>query len=212
MDFHDLTRPLDFAALARPVRFAQARANEVPAPFVHPGCTNRRLAALREAADVLAHLPGPGEALHAIMTGRYDLTDLCDVILARLGTVAHLRVATLSFNARNSARLRAWVDGRAVERLTLLCSKFFVRHFPEVYQEVRQALAPPHAVAASRNHCKLVCFHFADGRKMALEGSANLRTNSNTENATLIHDAAVHDFHAGYIDGEVSRHGGPEGE
>jgi hypothetical protein len=39
----------------------------------------RRAAQLKEAADVLSCLPGPGEALHALMTGRYDLMHLSRV-------------------------------------------------------------------------------------------------------------------------------------
>jgi hypothetical protein len=147
--------------------------------LIRPQSENRRLAALREAGDVLTVLPRLGESLHAIMTGRYDLTDLLDVILAQVGTVAHLRIATLSFNARNVQRLTAWIEAGAVEKLTLLCSRFFVEHNPEIFDQLREVLAEPHRLAASRNHCKVVCFHFRNGAKLALEGSANLRTNSN---------------------------------
>jgi hypothetical protein len=35
------------------------------------------------------------------------------------------------------------------------------------------------------------------------EGSANLRTNKNIEQFTCIHDHALHDFHAGWIDREA---------
>src|SRR5262249_30101062 len=159
----------------RPVRFGKGPALDgVPRPLIRPQPGNRRLAALREAGDVLAVLPGPGEALHAIMTGRYDLTDLLDVILTQLRAVAHLRIATLSFNSRNVDRMRAWTETGPVKRMTMLCSRFFVEHNPQLFDQALEALVPPHRLAASRNHCKVVCFHFATGGKLSLEGSANL--------------------------------------
>jgi len=205
---------MDFKAMMRPVRFGTGPApDDVPRPLLREQAPNRRLAALREAGEVLAVLPGPGEALHAIMTGRYDLCDLLDVMLTRLGTATHVRIATLSFNARNVERMAAWTEGAgAVQRLTLLCSRFFVEHNPETFEQLREALRPPHRLAAARSHCKIVCFDFGTRGKLALEGSANLRSNSNTENLCLIRDAALHDWHAAYIDAEVSKHEGDESD
>jgi hypothetical protein len=163
---------------------------------------------LREARQVLNVMPGPGESLHAVQSGRYDLANVVDVILERLGTAAALRIATLSFNRRNVQRMAAWTESRAAQRLTLLCSSFFYEHNPELFQEAHQILAPPHRLAASRNHCKVIAFDFATGDKLVLEGSANLRTNGNREQFCLIHDAALHDWHGRWIDAEVSRNEG----
>jgi hypothetical protein len=77
------------------------------------------------------------------MTGRYDLTDLIDALLNRLGAALHLRVATLSFNDRNLRRLTAWTNSRAVETLSLLASRFFTHHYPELWEQVLQALGRP---------------------------------------------------------------------
>jgi hypothetical protein len=66
----------------------------------------RRTAMLREAKDVLPHLPARGEALHALLTGRYDLMVLITAVLERRPDVcAHLRLATLSLKQRNSYEL-----------------------------------------------------------------------------------------------------------
>jgi hypothetical protein len=48
----------------------------------------------------------------------------------------------------------------------------------------------------------------ASGDKLTLEGSANLRTNSNREQFCLIHDPGLHDWHAAWIDSEVARNEG----
>jgi hypothetical protein len=55
----------------------------------------RRAAGIAEAKAVLAHLPGPGESLHALCTARMDLTDVIGALLERLGRCDHLHVATL---------------------------------------------------------------------------------------------------------------------
>jgi hypothetical protein len=198
---------MDFKAMMRKIRFGKGLpVDEVPAPFLRRESSSRRLAALREARDVLKVLPGRGESLSCIQTGRYDLTDVLDALFDRLGAAVHLRIATLSFNARNVQRMAAWTEAGTVQRLTLLCSAFFQDHSPELFEEARQALCAPHRMAASRNHCKVVCFHFATGDKLALEGSANLRTNSNREQFSLIHDARLHDWHCAWIDEQVAKH------
>jgi hypothetical protein len=46
------------------------------------------------------------------------------------------------------------------------------------------------------------------GGKLALEGSANLRSNGNREQFLLANDAGLHDWHARWIDGLVALHEG----
>ncbi len=143
------------------------------------------------------------------MTGRYDLTDLIDAIFARLGTVAEMRVATLSFNAHNVRQIEGWIAGTTpqVTRVSILCSLFFQDHNPETYEKLREVLAATGGkLAASRNHCKVVTLAFTSGIKLSLEGSANLRTNSNREQFCLINDPVLHDWHAAWIDEEVGKH------
>ena len=43
----------------------------------------RRQAGIKEAADTLAHLPGPGESLHAVMTVRLDMTDVLNAAVGK---------------------------------------------------------------------------------------------------------------------------------
>ena len=47
---------------------------------------------------------------------------------------------------------------------------------------------------------------FGPGGKMVLEGSANLRTNSNREQFCLLNHPGLHDWHALWID-ELVSHG-----
>lgn len=176
----------------------------------------RRAAMLREADAVLNVLPAPGEALHALITGRYDLMHLVVRLLGRLGPARSLRIATLSYNGRNLQEMLSILDGPDPPRLTLLCSAFFRDHNRELWEEtVGEFRDRGQRVAAARSHAKVVTLECASGARLALEGSANLRSNSNREQFALINDHALHDWHASWIDELVSKHepeNGADGE
>src|SRR5262245_42509443 len=98
-------------------------------PAAHTARARRRyMAMLRESADILARLPGPGESLHALMTGLFDFCTLLGHVVTRHPTpCARLRIATLAFSSRNTAELMQLHDGGAVRSLSLLCSDFFAK-------------------------------------------------------------------------------------
>lgn len=202
---------IDFRAIAR-TSFSAKRPGADPAgqaltPHARRQAV-RRTAMLAEAKDVLPHLPGPGEALHAIMTGRYDLMHLLVAILEfRAEPVESMLIATLSYNGANLAELKGLLDSGKVKRLGLVCSKFFSEHNKWLYEQtVRELGERGGRVACPRSHCKVVCLHWQSGDKMVCEGSANLRTNSNREQLALMHDAALHDWHAAWIEQELMHH------
>jgi hypothetical protein len=164
---------------------------------------------LAEASAVLSVLPEPGEALHALITGRYDLMHLLVVLLERIGPAKAVRIATLSYNGRNLSEMTRLLDDGKTATLTLLCSAFFRDHNKELWEETLEEFrARGQRAAAARTHAKVITMHLADGRKVALEGSANLRSNSNREQFALIHDASLHDWHAAWIDELVTQHEG----
>jgi hypothetical protein len=194
------------------VRFGRRPAGDgLPAP--HVGQAARRNAQLAEAADALAALPGPGETVHALMTGRYDLMHLLVAVIDRLGTVDAMRIATLSYNGRNLAEMVRLLDSEAVRRLTLLCSSFFRDHNGDLWEETLEEFrSRGQRAAAARSHAKVVTFAFASGRRLTAEGSANLRSNGNREQLLLADGAGLHDWHAGWIDALVAQHEGDEGD
>jgi hypothetical protein len=175
---------------------------------------SRRTGEVGRLAESLPALPKPGEALHLLMTGRYDLTAVLAVILQRQGPFDRLRIATLSFNARNVAELAGWLDARQVGALTLLASVFHRENSPAEWQaavhELRQARGV--RLAAARNHAKVVTMEWAGGACLALETSANLRTNSNQEQLTLVNDHPLCSWHGGWIDALVAKHEREEAE
>lgn len=72
--------------------------------------STRRVAGIAEAKAVLAHLPAPGESLHALCTSRMDLTDVITRLIETLGPIVEMRIATLGYNARNLRTILGWID------------------------------------------------------------------------------------------------------
>ncbi len=187
-------------------------ADAVPSPIVARAAA-RRTAQLAEAADVLAVLPAEGESLHAVMTGRYDFMHLIAVLVDRIGIIEKCRIATLSYNRRNLAEMLALIDAGKVKTLTLLCSAFFRDHNKGLWEEtLTEFRERGQRAAAARSHCKIVTLAAAGSARWTMEGSANLRTNSNREQFALFRDAGLHDWHATWIDELVTRHEGDEAE
>jgi hypothetical protein len=169
----------------------------------------RRKAQLKRAADVLPHLPGPGEGLHTLLTGYFDFALVLTCVLrSRPAPCEALRVATLSFSKRNVQEMAGWLDEGLVRRLVLLSSDFMKEGNPATYFGAVKELAEQRGqtVGAARCHAKVACLHFADGLKLTFEGSANLSTNRNLENLCVVNDAALHDWHAAWIDAKVAEH------
>lgn len=171
--------------------------------------SRRRMAMLAEARDVLRCLPQPGESVHGLMTGRYDLMHLILIIVESRPEVPIecMRLATLSYNGRNLAEMLRLLDSGRVHQLSLICSTYFAEHDRDLYEEtVQEFRKRGQRVAAPRSHAKVVTLAFSDGEKLVLEGSANLRTNSNREQFCLIHDAGLHDWHAAWMDKLITSH------
>src|SRR4051812_13048117 len=104
--------PVSFGGIPRP---AFGRAPQPPPPTPAPKTTKataRYQRAARTAAALLPELPGPGESVHALMTGYFDLCQVITATAARLPTLSHLRIATLCYNKRNAAELLSLLDAR----------------------------------------------------------------------------------------------------
>jgi hypothetical protein len=203
------TAPRPAFGAAPRLTFDQRPAGDgTPAPHVDHA-TARRTALLAEAADVLAVLPGPGETVHCLLTGRYDLMHLLVCLIDRLGSVDAMRIATLSYSARNLAEMVSLLDSSRVKTLTLLCSLFFAEHNTSLWEQSLEEFRDRNQrAAAARSHAKVVTFAFASGRRLTLEGSPNLRSNGNREQVLLADGAGLHDWHARWIDELVTQHEG----
>lgn len=178
-----------------------------PKPHLETGEIQRRTERLPKAENVLQVMPGPGEALHVLMTGRYDLMDMICALIGQRGTVDAMRCSTLSFHDKNLATMVDLIDRQAIRVLNLCCCTFFKNLNKSLWAESQKEFRKRgQRIAAARVHAKVVTLHFADGSKFAMEGSSNLRHNDCWENLCIIHGAALHDWHATWIDGLIDRH------
>jgi hypothetical protein len=168
----------------------------------------RRGAMLKRAEDALPHLPGPGEAVHFLQTGYFDLMTLVPLLVSAHGKARHVRLATLSYNGRNLTEMVGLLDGGGCARLTLLTSTFFRNNNGALYRETCEELRGRGAtVAAHKTHAKVVTLDFG-GAKLSVEGSANLRSNRSVEQVMIARHAALHDWHAAWIDSFAADHQG----
>jgi hypothetical protein len=176
--------------------------------------TVRRPADVRAASDLLSG-PAllPGHALHAVTAGRIDMTAVMRALAQRYGRIAAARIATLSLGRANVDELLALHADGLLGTASLLASAYFRDMEPELWADARDRLrAAGHRVAACRTHRKVIALEFEGGMRLAIEGSANLRSNGSAREQFMVaHDAGLHDFHAAWIDALVDQHGG-EGE
>ena len=161
-------------------------------------------------------LPAAGEAVHALITGRFDLMHLVVAVLEKIGPADAVRIATLSYNGRNLSEMVRLLDEGKTKTLTLLCSSFFRDHNKELWTETLDEFRErKQRAAAARSHAKVVTIEMAAGVKLVVEGSANLRSNSNREQIALLRHDGLHDWHGAWIDALVAQHEGenrPDGE
>ena len=202
----DRPAPLAFAAIPRPAFGTAARHLDAP-PRLTTRADRRYTRAAKTAAELLPDLPAPGESVHALMLGHFDLCQVISATAKRLPALRHLRIATLCYSKRNVAELCSLLDGRKGDpvALTLLVSDFFKEHNKALHEWAAGELAqfPAVRVASAGTHCKVACFDLGDGDGLTFEGSANLRTNKNREQLAAIRDRTLHDWHAGWIDAFV---------
>jgi hypothetical protein len=172
----------------------------------------RRAAGIREAKEVLAHLPAAGESLHALCTSRFDLTDVIAALVGKLGRCERCLVATLGYNQKNLSAMLSWLDTGAIQSLTLLASIFFRSHNGAMWgRTLREFQRRGQRAACCHSHAKVVTLAFADGTRLSIEGSANLCGNgSGREQFCLVNHALLHDWHAAWISDLVTKHAGKE--
>jgi hypothetical protein len=185
------------------------QAGEAPRRAAEFRASLRRRAQLQRAAEVIPHLPGPGESLHTLLTGYFDFALVLTCVLrAHPAPCTHCRISTLTFSRRNVAEMTRWLDERIVERLSLLCANYMQKGSPDIYFAAVKELAEQRGqvVGSARCHAKVATLAFADGVKLAFEGSANLRTNRNYENLCVANDAGLHDWHAAWIEAKLLEH------
>jgi hypothetical protein len=155
------------------------------------------------AAEALGKMPADGEAIHIVISGRFALWDFTPAILNLSGSsIDTLHVATLGFSKRNIAKMCEMLDTGKIGTVHLLCSHYFAGTSGPIYNFAVQEFAsrPAAKFLSVRTHAKMILIALADGRRLVIESSANLRSCKNIEQASVFADAALHAFHKCWIE------------
>jgi hypothetical protein len=157
-----------------------------------------------DAMKILHDLPGPGESLHGVLSGRFALFDLIPALINVTDQpIDDLTLATLSFSKYNAADLLNLIDAGKVKNVGLLISYFFKAQNRPLYDAlVPQLRELGFPVLSMRVHAKLILARMADGTKYVIESSANLRSCDNVEIFVMTRDDALYDFHHQWIYGQ----------
>jgi hypothetical protein len=168
-------------------------------------CTKRdaklRLAT-SDFAQIIEHLPEPGESVHAITRGNQPLWACVGAVLtlARPATIAEMAVSTLSANATNARDLFARLDAGEIGRVWFLASDVFAAKCPREHTMLNDGLkARCQEYGIARTHAKILAMKLSDGRHVTIESSANCRSCRSIEQLTLFGDPDLLDFHAAWI-------------
>jgi hypothetical protein len=164
----------------------------------HQGEDGRRVA---KAKDVLQRLPGPGDSFHVLLSGHFRNSDFIPSILDLAGCRCDaLSICTLGYDRHTVDLLLREIDARRIAHLSMLSCVYAQSHYPALHNWLTAELQRRGSRhLAARVHVKVMAFDFADGRRIALESSANLRSCNMAELTTATGDAGLTAFHHRWI-------------
>lgn len=158
----------------------------------------------RTASEAMGRIPGETEAFHLAIAGKFALWHFVEAALTLAGcNIDMLHVATLGFSRKNITAMTQLVDRGDIRRVRLLCSHYFKNTSKGIYEYAAgefQARPGSMDFLSLRAHAKLLLLALEDGRRMTVESSANLRSCKNIEQATVIGDPRLYNFHRQWID------------
>ena len=157
----------------------------------------------KDAAEALGRLPGPREAFHLVIAGKFALWDFTPAVLALAApaTVSDLYICTLGFSKANISSISELLDAGKIGRLSLIASHYFKGTSPDTYTFGAEALDKRGQKFISiRSHAKLLAMQLSDGRTAVFEASANLRSCKNIEQVVAVGDPGLFEFHRQWME------------
>lgn len=207
MTWIDTLQPIDLDGL-RPVFAADAVAKDAGIRLDDEQVFRRRgqhqaddCTRISRAKDVLVTLPQPDESIHVLLSGHFRNSDFIPVILDMAGDrCEQLSVCTLGYDRHTADMLLRELDAGRIGRLSMLSCVYAQSHFPDLHAWLTTELSRRGSRhLAARVHVKVMAFDFADGRRIAVESSANLRSCNMAELTTVTADEGLTEFHHRWI-------------
>lgn len=154
------------------------------------------------ADEILDAFPrGPGERLHALLSGDFIFCDLLTRLIDREGPPISATISTLSLSGKNCEAL-ALVLKKKPFPLHLIVSDFFRTMNPLIFGTIQNLLDEPFEtvrLSNGRTHAKVAIFDYGE-RCFVIEGSANLRSSNNLEQVFVVDDREVYEFHKAWME------------
>jgi hypothetical protein len=158
----------------------------------------------RSAGEAIGRLPGPREAFHLAISGKFALWDCVPAVLslAAPATITSLYIATLGFSKANVESMATLLDAGEIGSITLIASHYFKGTSPDIYTHGLETLtARGQRFLSIRSHAKLLAMKLVDGRTVTIEASANLRSCKNIEQLSVFGDPGLFEFHTKWMEG-----------
>ena len=175
-----------------------------------------RAVAYRHAKDLASELGDIRGRWRCILGGRFVFGDLIEALIVNNNwLVRELWINTLSINNENIDSLRNLIDPEAdyVRELNLIVSDhFYAKERGSLVQYAYEVLDIDNRfqLAACRTHMKTTLIWVddgtPDGRKIVIEGSANLRSSGNIEAITVEECPAWFDVNRELLTGILERY------
>ena len=143
----------------------------------------------------------PGSRMFAVVSGNFVFGDVLGALAKRLN-MRKITIQTLSMSERNINVLGRVLDTcKNLERLRLVLSDYFYSHerrpgqlVPHIYETLDREDGPEFDCAYASVHTKIVSIETANGGKLVMDGSANLRSSRNIEQLRVECDADLYDW------------------
>lgn len=144
---------------------------------------------------------GKGERINAVVSGNFIFGDFIEAyIVNHNAKVPKMTISTLSLSQDNVDSLRNLLIGGFVDQLNLIISAYFYSHekrrlIPYIYENLD--------IDGKRFQ---LAFATTGGKKIAIHGSANLRSSGNVEQFILEENAEIYDFFDGIADEIIDKY------
>lgn len=144
-----------------------------------------------------------------IIKGTFIFGDFIEALIVENNwSVERLSISTLSMSENNVDSLRNLIDGGFVEKLDLIVSDHFFSHerhnlVPYIYEQLD--IEDKFQFAVCGSHCKIGLISTKCGKKIIMDGSANLRSSGNIEQFRIEEDENLHDFNLENNDNVIER-------
>ena len=149
-------------------------------------------------AGSIGQLPKADESLHLWIGGKSSMGHILAAILklSAPATVEALHTATLSFSKDNVNEWCGYIDDGIVKAVTVICSQYFEKTSPDIFQYAQSILLPRGGkIFSIRSHCKIIAAKLSDGQTITATGSANTRSAKTLEQVELFGHPDVYAFH-----------------